>query len=189
MCYRFPFDTFFLAGFTDCGLLELHLLDTFSYVSLRDSYATIFQMDKLVVDIESHTLLLIISTRWTWTITTQFHNTVALPIKLVYEFIGRRGMRLNISTFWVEPIHRLPARLVIGLLLTFTRIFRLEKLMSNKYSIYPYGTHTINLIHIPTFLCYYRTTLMIPTPPILTSAVALCPKARHNVLGFPLNSL
>ena len=30
---------------------------------------------------------------------------------------------------------------------------------------------------------------MIPTSPILTSAVALCPKARYSVLGFPLNSL
>lgn len=89
MCYRFPFDTFFLAGFTDCGLLELHLLDTFSYVSLRDSYATIFQMDKLVF---RH--------RVAYTFAYHFYTmesnhqytvpqTVALPIKLVYDWKTR----------------------------------------------------------------------------------------------------
>ena len=34
-CNRFPFSTFFLAGFRDCSLLELHLLDTLSYFGLR----------------------------------------------------------------------------------------------------------------------------------------------------------
>ena len=32
---RFPFGTFFLAGFGGCHLLELHLLDTLSYFGLR----------------------------------------------------------------------------------------------------------------------------------------------------------
>ena len=40
--------TFFLAGFRDCGLLELHLLDTFSYVGLRPSYVFILQNNKLI---------------------------------------------------------------------------------------------------------------------------------------------
>lgn len=99
-------------------------------------------------------------------------------------------MRLNISTFWVEPIHRLPARLVISLLLILTPIFRFKKFILNKYSICPYGTHTINLTHIPHISVLLQNhPMMIPTPPILTSAVALCPKARYSVLGFPLNSL
>ena len=33
--YRFLFGTFFLAGFGGCDLLELHLLNTFSYLGLR----------------------------------------------------------------------------------------------------------------------------------------------------------
>ena len=45
---RFPLGTFFLAGFRDCRLLELHLLDTFSHVSLRPSCVFILQNNKLI---------------------------------------------------------------------------------------------------------------------------------------------
>ena len=40
--------TFFLAGFGDCRLLELHLLDTFSRVGLRPSRVFILQNNKLI---------------------------------------------------------------------------------------------------------------------------------------------
>ncbi len=46
--YRFPLGTFLLAGFGDCRLLELHLLDTFSRVGLRPSQVFIFQNNKPV---------------------------------------------------------------------------------------------------------------------------------------------
>lgn len=93
MLYRFPFDTFLLAGFTDCGLLELHLLDTFSYVSLRDSYATIFQMDKLVFRHRvAYTFALYYIVLY-YTMDLNHHytvqQTVALPIKLVYDWKTR----------------------------------------------------------------------------------------------------
>lgn len=56
--YRIPFNTSFLAGCRDCGLLRLHLLVLTSYVALRASYATILQMDKSVFGSEPCTLLL-----------------------------------------------------------------------------------------------------------------------------------
>ena len=60
------FNTFFLARFTDCGLLELHLLLLRSHFTLRVPCATILQMDKLFFRLKSHTLLLFKQTRiWT----------------------------------------------------------------------------------------------------------------------------
>ena len=86
--YRIHFNTFCLAGFTDCGLLELHLLDTFSYVSLRDSYATIFQMDKLVF---RHRVAYTFALYYTMDLNHHYtvQQTVALPIKLVYDWKTR----------------------------------------------------------------------------------------------------
>nr|DAN52296.1 MAG TPA: hypothetical protein [Caudoviricetes sp.] len=58
--YRIPFDTFFLAGFRDCSLLELHLLVLSSYIALRALYVSIFQNNKPFFSLLSHTLLLCI---------------------------------------------------------------------------------------------------------------------------------
>lgn len=47
-----PFNTFFLAGFTAATLLELYLLVLCSYFHLRIQYATIFQMDKSIFELQ-----------------------------------------------------------------------------------------------------------------------------------------
>ena len=56
--YRIHFNTFCLAGFTDCGLLELHLLLLISHVALRASCVFILQNNKPIFTYTSCTLLL-----------------------------------------------------------------------------------------------------------------------------------
>ena len=56
--YRIHFNTFCLAGFTDCGLLELHLLLLISHVALRASCVFILQNNKPIFTYMACTLLL-----------------------------------------------------------------------------------------------------------------------------------
>lgn len=56
--YRIHFNTFCLAGFTDCSLLELHLLLLISHVALRASCVFILQNNKPIFTYTSCTLLL-----------------------------------------------------------------------------------------------------------------------------------
>ena len=96
--YRFPLGTFFLAGFGDCRLLELHLLDTLSHFGLRPPCVFILQNNKLIFFPEAvHTWAFIAGIEpaaFNWKLN-------ALPSEL--NDCGLRGVHLPSQSFELGP--------------------------------------------------------------------------------------
>lgn len=93
--YRIHFNTFCLAGFTDCGLLELHLLLLISHVALRASCVFILQNNKPIFTYTSCTLLLCYIELNPIPVSFNFKRNVYIN--------GLRGACLNSVSFGYSP--------------------------------------------------------------------------------------
>ena len=131
LCFhRFLFITCSLAAFRDCGLLALQLLNTLSRFVLRTRRASIFQNDKSVFDIESHTLLLhSLLILQDSNLYYSVYQTDALPLKLSICF-WTMGYAFE-HPYLLSTAHSPPPCSFSGKnsLLPFTPIFRFKMLL------------------------------------------------------------
>lgn len=172
--YRFLFITCSLAALGDCGLLALQLLNTLSHFILQIPCASIFQNDKSVFDIESHTLLLI------FLLILQDSNpyysvyhTDALPIKLSICF-WTMGYAFE-HPYLLSTAHSPPPCSFFGKnsLLPFTPIFRFQMLLClmNPTLVSPNTRIAEPILLSPDFSVESRTS----TRPLLIICLSSCP--------------